>query len=445
MGEVGLPINTMLNWPMGTVSGLKFFADARVNAALREVLGSWGGYLASSQSRETMGGWMGKVGKEVMAEAANLDREEGKGKEVTKKKKMKKKLNFEEIYVCPDLEDEHLGFASWDAFFTREFQPGVRPVRVPDDWDLDNLLDPRSCSSSSGSQRNDDDPTFTILHACEAAPFRIAHNAQLHDKYWLKGQPYSLADMLGGSSAGPHSSSSSLLPQQHRHHQHHDGDRNRNRNLVERFAGGTVYQAFLGAFSYHRWHAPVSGVVEAIEHVPGTYFSMNYHQGLAAYPGSSPASTSPPASENKSDANGHEDSQQHKAKNGESDDRPKLNTHTDKGPDPNSANRSMAYLSAVATRTVIYIRAANPQLGLVALVFVGMAEVSSCEVTVGVGQWVRKGEEIGMFHYGGSTYCLVLQASVTVRFLLDEGWEGAELGEKRISAVKSALGVLVVN
>jgi phosphatidylserine decarboxylase len=33
---------------------------------------------------------------------------------------------------------------------------------------------------------------------------------------------------------------------------------------------------------------------------------------------------------------------------------------------------------------------------------VGMPEVSTCEMTVYVGQHVNKGDTIGMFHYGGS-------------------------------------------
>lgn len=31
--------------------------------------------------------------------------------------------------------------------------------------------------------------------------------------------------------------------------------------LAEQFVGGTVYQAFLSALSYHRWHSPVSGKI----------------------------------------------------------------------------------------------------------------------------------------------------------------------------------------
>jgi phosphatidylserine decarboxylase len=32
--------------------------------------------------------------------------------------------------------------------------------------------------------------------------------------------------------------------------------------LAELFQGGTVYQAFLSALSYHRWHSPVNGVIK---------------------------------------------------------------------------------------------------------------------------------------------------------------------------------------
>ena len=30
---------------------------------------------------------------------------------------------------------------------------------------------------------------------------------------------------------------------------------------VEEFVGGTVYQAFLSATNYHRWHSPVAGTI----------------------------------------------------------------------------------------------------------------------------------------------------------------------------------------
>jgi phosphatidylserine decarboxylase len=36
-----------------------------------------------------------------------------------------------------------------------------------------------------------------------------------------------------------------------------------------------VYQSFLSATSYHRWHAPVSGKITKAAIAPGTYFSEN--------------------------------------------------------------------------------------------------------------------------------------------------------------------------
>ena len=47
---------------------------------------------------------------------------------------------------------------------------------------------------------------------------------------------------------------------------------------------------------------------------------------------------------------------------------------------------------------------------------VGMPEVTTCEMTVYVGQHVNKGDTIGMFHYGGSTHCLIFRPGVRLEF-----------------------------
>ncbi|KAJ0307700.1 hypothetical protein Brms1b_009885 [Colletotrichum noveboracense] len=137
------------------------------------------------------------------------------------------------------------------------------------------------------------------------------------------------------------------------------------------FVGGTVYQAFLSAKSYHRWHAPVSGKVVNIEQVPGTYYAENYFEGLAGNPND---------------------------------------------PDPAAPNYSQPYISAVATRGIIYIEAENSKIGLMAIVFIGMAEVSSCEFTVKPGDAIQQGQRIGMFHFGGSSHCMVFRPGVEMTF-----------------------------
>ena len=42
--------------------------------------------------------------------------------------------------------------------------------------------------------------------------------------------------------------------------------------VEEHFVGGTVYQAYLDPFCYHRWHSPVSGTIDKSYKLGGTYF-----------------------------------------------------------------------------------------------------------------------------------------------------------------------------
>jgi phosphatidylserine decarboxylase len=81
---------------------------------------------------------------------------------------------------------------------------------------------------------------------------------------------------------------------------------------------------------------------------------------------------------------------------------------------------SQSYLAHVATRAIILIEADDPAIGLMAFVAVGMLEVSSCVInsTVSPGYHVDKGEELGRFQYGGSTYCLVFRPGLIRDFSL---------------------------
>lgn len=135
--------------------------------------------------------------------------------------------------------------------------------------------------------------------------------------------------------------------------------------LVPRFAGGTVYQAFLSALSYHRWHAPVSGTVRRARLVDGTYFSELLFEGVG----------DPSVADI----------------------------------DRRGISVAQGYLSALAARAIVIIDADNPAIGLVAFVGIGMDEVSTCDITVREGHHVRKGDEIGMFHFCGSSHCLLFR------------------------------------
>lgn len=202
-------------------------------------------------------------------------------------------------------------------FFTRELQDGYRPVAAPED---DRI----------------------IANACESKPFAVQRNCNLRDKFWIKGQPYSIMDMLA-----------------------HDP-------LSKQFDGATVYQAFLSALSYHRWHSPVSGTIKKAFLVDGTYFSEPNWEGFG-------------------DPSAHHEIE-----------RAGITT-------------AQGYISSLAARAVIFIEADNPDIGLMAFIGIGMDEVSTCDITVKEGQHVRKGDETGMFHFGGSSHCLIFRKGVNVQ------------------------------
>jgi len=75
------------------------------------------------------------------------------------------------------------------------------------------------------------------------------------------------------------------------------------------------------------------------------------------------------------------------------------------------------FLTSVGSRAVIFIRANNEHIGLLCFVAVGMAEVSTCEITVKKGDRVKKGDELGMFHFGGFTHCLLFQKDKSINFI----------------------------
>ncbi|KQR51787.1 hypothetical protein ASF88_09225 [Leifsonia sp. Leaf336] len=212
-----------------------------------------------------------------------------------------------------DLEDEHWGFTSWNDFFTRRLTADARPVADPDD-------------------------DAVIVSACESTPYRISRNVQRRSEFWVKSQPYSLQDMLANDEA------------------------------VDEFVRGTVYQAFLSALNYHRWHSPVAGTIVRAFVQPGTYFSEADSEGAEAV----------------------------------------------------EAQVSQGYLAHVAARAIILIEADNPAIGLMAVVPVGMVEVSSCVIDDGIvpGAHVAKGDELGYFQFGGSTECLVFRPGAVDQFSL---------------------------
>lgn len=141
--------------------------------------------------------------------------------------------------------------------------------------------------------------------------------------------------------------------------------------LAEQFVGGSIWQAFLSALNYHRWASPVNGKIVKTVNIRGTYYAESPATGFF---------------------------------------------WNEDGPDPAGPNLSQSFITSIAARAAIYIEADNPAIGLMCFLAVGMAEVSTCEITVKAGDVVKKGDELGMFHFGGSTHCLIFRPQTKVQF-----------------------------
>ncbi len=135
--------------------------------------------------------------------------------------------------------------------------------------------------------------------------------------------------------------------------------------LLQPFVDGLAVQIVLMPFNYHRWHSPVTGKIKQVRTVPGYFFA-------------------PPA------------------------------------PDQDYA-ASFSFLSHINSRTIVFIEPENPEIGQVALVFVGLTEVSSCKATVRAGDAVERGDEIGHFAFGGSTCCILFdRAKIADLYITDD-------------------------
>ncbi|KAL7948264.1 Phophatidylserine decarboxylase domain-containing protein [Trichoderma barbatum] len=313
VGLIGFPFNAILDWPMATASGYAFFLKPEVNAKLKVILDTWKTEVLMTEKSKYVittdpDGWLSQDSLVHIENDTNVTDQE---------------LTFPQIFQCdPQGDPKHWGFKSWDDFFVRKFRniDQIRPVAFPKqpEW---------------------------VANSCESKPFALQSNVREYDSFWLKGQSYSVGEMLYGHK------------------------------LAEQFVGGTVYQAFLSATSYHRWNSPVSGKVVHTEVVDGTYFSEPTITGF----------TSP------------------------------------EGPDPASPDRAQGYISHIATRAIFFIEAPQP-IGLMAAIYIGMADVSSCEIldkydVKNLPAGVEKGEEIGLFHHGGSTHCLLFREGVNLAFV----------------------------
>jgi phosphatidylserine decarboxylase len=84
-------------------------------------------------------------------------------------------------------------------------------------------------------------------------------------------------------------------------------------------------------------------------------------------------------------------------------------------------------LFSFSARALIFIEADNPEIGLMCVTTIGMAEVSSNIIEnkdgnpINPGDHINKGDQLGYFQFGGSTHCLVFRKDVIEKFADEEG------------------------
>lgn len=137
--------------------------------------------------------------------------------------------------------------------------------------------------------------------------------------------------------------------------------------LTDRFVGGIVYQTYVnGGADWHRFTSPIDGTVVDAEIVTGYAW-----------------------------------------------------TESDATPaDPTSGTYSQGWAAGVATRGLIFIDSGIEALGIVCVIPIGLTEVSSLDCFVKAGDRVRKGDQLGWFSFGGSSFAIVFEPGAIKKLLV---------------------------
>ena len=201
------------------------------------------------------------------------------------------------------IQDYYRGPSGWltfNQFFARSVKPGKRPVAAPCN---DNLIVAAADSKYLGCWPIDDQAQLVV-----------------------KGEAYSIAQLLAGSA------------------------------YSDRFSDGVFTHSYLDTSDYHRYHAPVGGIVKEVRIIPGRAFAE------------------------------------------EAKEKGKLTSKDDVG------------YQFRQTRGILILESS---IGYVAAVPVGMGHVSSVNITAETGSALSKGEEFGYFSYGGSDMILLFEQRIT--------------------------------
>ena len=168
-----------------------------------------------------------------------------------------------------------------------------------------------------------------------------------------------------------------------------------------KFSGGVFTHSFLNTTNYHRQHAPVSGRVVEAKVIPGLCYLEVVLKKVDGEP--------PRLGMHRHIR--HKKADPHIIPHGEI-----VRHHKPRHDGPKDqlvpeAPDSPGY-QFLQARGLILIES---EIGLVAVLPIGMAQVSSVMVSVKPGDYVQKGQEISRFHLGGSDIVMVFQKEANVK------------------------------
>jgi phosphatidylserine decarboxylase len=266
--------------------------------------------------------------------------------------------------------------------------------RPADDWKTFNEFFARHVKQGLREPEDPTNPEVVVSPADSVFDGSWNVNGD-NDVIFVKGIPWNIQQLLDGS------------------------------DYADAFKGGKFMHSFLNTTDYHRLHAPVQGTVIEAKVIPGACY-------LEVVPVTDPTG---PLCKDGSGGRRNKFAMRRRLTKGKTD--ANIIRHVYQGVPMRSGGHNLdsvpftgkegkeGSLDAPDTPGYQFLQARgcvvlDTPIGLVAVLPIGMAQVSSVKLSVECGQTVKKGEELAYFQLGGSDIVLVFEADSQVDFTATE-------------------------